>query len=150
MAKRSYALITKPSSYALILRKVPRNMKGKNNFRYPKEGVVTAPDWDPAPKCGGGLHGYIWGKGCAEGSMPTRIQYDDHGKWLVIKVSSKNVVEIPPDRWSSRTKSIKCKFKTGNVVFCGTRRGAAEFIAKDPKCPKDETAERIYYRFMGC
>ncbi len=140
--------MTKPLPYALILRKVPRNMKGRNNFLYPKEGKVSCPDWSPRPHCGGGLHGYLWGKG-SRNTMPSRISEDDHGKWLVIKTIAKNVVGIPQDNEPGREIN-KWKFKTGTVVLCGTRKAAAEFITSDPNCPKDQTAEKIFKNFFGC
>lgn len=140
--------MTKPLPYALMLRKVPRDMRGRNNFLYPKEGRVTAPDWKPTKQCGHGLHGYLWGKGDASASMPSHIAYDSHGKWLVIKVLEKHVVGIKEDSYDSYYS--KYKFKTGVVVFCGTRKAAAEFMAKDPKCPKEQTVTRIYKNFQGC
>jgi hypothetical protein len=32
------------------------DMTARNGFKYPTRGRVEAPDWDPSPKCGGGIH----------------------------------------------------------------------------------------------
>lgn len=49
----------------LFLRTVDANHKSFGGFQWPSVvGVsVTAPDWNPAPSCGRGLHGLLWGEG---------------------------------------------------------------------------------------
>ena len=43
------------------------NRRAYNNFEWPAEvgAIVEAPDWNPEPECGGGLHGLIDGRGDA-------------------------------------------------------------------------------------
>jgi hypothetical protein len=141
--------MTKPlSPYVLVLRKNKRNNKSThNNFTYPTTGRVTAPDWQRTKECGNGLHGFPWGQGNSD-AMPWLISEDDHGKWLVIKVLRKDMVILTED--NCFTLIDKCKFKTGEVVFYGNRKGAAEFIAADPNCPKSQTAKTIYNNFQHC
>ena len=57
---------------SLILRKCQKNGLSSNNFYYGKVGdIVTAPDWNPIPECGNGLHGLLEG----------------NGEWLLLYVS---------------------------------------------------------------
>ena len=50
---------------------------------------VVAPDWNPAPKCGGGLHGLLWGEG--DGSL---LSWEPESKWLVVEADEADVVKI--------------------------------------------------------
>jgi hypothetical protein len=47
----------------LILRTCKPDMTSYKGFRWPESGPVDCPDWDPKPKCGNGLHGFLWGEG---------------------------------------------------------------------------------------
>lgn len=51
----------------LMLKTVSADGTAYDGFRWPLEvgAVVTAPDWDPKPECGHGLHGLPWGEGKA-------------------------------------------------------------------------------------
>ena len=51
----------------LILRTCGANMKSHGGFQWPRSGPVSAPDWNPAPECGNGLHGFLRGEG--DGSL---------------------------------------------------------------------------------
>jgi len=42
-----------------MIKTVDKNLQGYDGFQYPKKGLVTAPDWNPKPVCGDGLHGLI-------------------------------------------------------------------------------------------
>jgi len=102
----------------LVLRSCGVDLTSFNEFQWPASGPVEAPDWDPTPFCGHGLHGLLWGEG-------------DHGhlvsvfpqKYLVVEVEESEVVAIP--RWQ---QNRMVKFPRGNVVYCGSRSGAAQFI----------------------
>jgi hypothetical protein len=73
---------------------------------------VEAPDWDPTPSCGHGLHGFL--NGCGIGSL---ADWNKSAKWLVVEIDSDSIVDLDG----------KVKFPRGEVVFCGTRE---EAIAK--------------------
>ena len=86
-------------------------MTAYNGFKWPESGYVAAPDWDPSPECGRGLHGWARGEGHYV------HEYND-GKWLVVDVLDADVVHLDG----------KCKFRAGTVVFCGTRQGAVAYL----------------------
>jgi hypothetical protein len=88
-------------------------MTGYGGFRWPERGPVEAADWDPRPVCGGGLHGLKWGEGSG-----LRVSWHDKAKWLVVEVVEGTEVDL----------GGKVKFPAGNVVFCGDRRGATDYI----------------------
>ncbi len=84
-------------------------------FRWPESGPVEAPDWDPTPRCGGGLHGLAWG--C--GSAGLLHQPDDpETVWRVVKVAAGDVVDL----------GGKVKVRGGEVVYCGGRDGALALL----------------------
>jgi hypothetical protein len=89
------------SNKVLILRKVNEDLKSNNGtFQYPEKGFVSCPDWNGKPKCGGGLHGLLWGQG--------NFNINGYGsKWQVIEVDSEDVIEL----------TGKCKFKQGVVLL---------------------------------
>ena len=49
----------------LFLKSLPANRLAYNKFLWPDQvgAIVEAPDWNPEPVCGGGLHGLINGEG---------------------------------------------------------------------------------------
>jgi hypothetical protein len=142
--------MSKPLPYTLVLRKVKRDMTSHKCsridykiFKYPDKGYVgvSTKEWDPAPCCGNGLHGLPWGIG-SYFTIPDVIQNDSHGKWLVIKVLNKNMVNI----WELNFIE-KVKFKCGHVVFKGNKKDAIKFMLADPKCPRTVTKENIQSYF---
>jgi len=74
-------------------------------FKYPlTEGaVVEAPDWNPKPACGGGLHGLPWGQG--DNSL---MNWSEDAWWQVFECDAADVVRID---------AAKCKFRRGVQVF---------------------------------
>ena len=89
---------------ALILRKCQENGFSSNNFYYGKAGeIATAPDWDPKPECGNGLHGLLEGNG----NWSLLVGFS----WLVIEAKTEDIVEIDDQ---------KCKFRTGKILFHGS------------------------------
>lgn len=102
----------------LVLRTCRSDMTSHNGFVWPSEGHVEAPDWDPAPRCGGGLHGLAWGEGDA-----TLLNWSPTAVWLVVEVNQDDIVDLRG----------KIKFPTGNVIFAGTREEAVGRIAAHPE-----------------
>lgn len=56
----------------LILRYVDQTGKSYGGFQHPMKigETVTAPDWNPAICCGGGIHGWPWGLSLGDGKEP--------------------------------------------------------------------------------
>ena len=100
------------TSTVLILRTCKADMTAHEGFRWPESGPVEAPDWDPTPECGHGLHGLLWG--CGDASS---ITYPE-GRWLVVEAKAADVVDL----------GGKVKFPRGQVVFVGTRDEAIAYL----------------------
>ena len=98
---------------ALVLRQCKSDMSSYNNFVWPTSGHVCAPDWEPTKECGKGLHGFLWGEG--DGSL---ADHSPESKWLVVSVKTADIIDL----------SGKVKFPEGEVVFCGTRYEATEYL----------------------
>lgn len=104
----------------LVLKVVNPDMSSQHSpgFKYPTSGHVRANDWKNDGQCGHGLHGWLYGKGNPtakwNGISPC-------SKWLVIEVNESDIVDI---------NSQKVKFREGNVVYCGDRKGAFEYIVE--------------------
>jgi len=78
-------------------------------FTWPASGLVKAPDWDPKPECGGGLHGFLLG--CGDGRL---ADWAESANWLVVEIDRETLIDLQG----------KVKFPKGNVMFCGNRDGA--------------------------
>jgi hypothetical protein len=106
-----------PPDRVLILRTCKRNSDGQltahGGFVWPESGPVEAPDWSPEPECGGGLHGLLWGEG--DGGL---LRWSDDAAWLVVAVEAGSTVDL----------GGKVKFPRGEVVFCGDRKAATDFV----------------------
>jgi hypothetical protein len=72
---------------ALILKTTNPDLTSRNGFQWPDSGYVECPDWDPAPQCGNGLHGLLWGEG--DGGL---LNWDSDAKWLVVEVDEEDVI----------------------------------------------------------
>ena len=110
-----------------VLRVVRGDMTSRGGFRWPMPdedlghgpGVVVAPDWDPAPVCGGGLHGWLRGEG--DPTIASCIDVDDpSARWLVVEVEWEEVVSLFGE---------KVKFPSGRVVFVDGRAEAVQHLA---------------------
>jgi hypothetical protein len=112
-----YAL---PPCKSLVLRTCDYKLQGYHGFQWPMSGPVEAPDWNTQVRCGGGLHGLLWGEG--SGSL---LNFDDGAKWLVVEVDTNSVIDLTPV-----DGSVKVKFPRGIVVHCGDRNSAPKFIAE--------------------
>jgi hypothetical protein len=97
----------------LVLRTCDADLKSHKGFQWPDHGHVIAPDWDPIPKCGNGLHGFLWGEGYS-----SLANWSDDAKWLVCEVDSDKIVD----------SKGKIKFPECDVVFCGSRFDATKYL----------------------
>jgi hypothetical protein len=109
------------SEHDLVLRTCDPDMTSFDGFKWPNEGDVEAPDWDPKPECGHGLHGLFHGCGDA-----TLLSDNSDTKWLVVKVLKDTTVDL----------GGKVKFPKGIVVYAGTKEEAVKIIAEAyPEAP---------------
>jgi len=90
-------------------------MTSTNGFKWPNEGDVEAPDWDPKPECSNGLHGLL--HGCGNAYL---LSDDPDAKWLVVKVLKGTSIDLKG----------KVKFPKGTVVYAGTKEEAVKIIAE--------------------
>ena len=97
----------------LILRTCSAAMTAYGGFRWPESGPVEAPDWNPVPVCGNGLHGALWGEG--DGNL---LDFDLAARWLVVEVPADSIVDL----------GGKVKFPRGVVVCCGDRDEATQYM----------------------
>jgi len=92
----------------LVLRSTKADGKAHGDFQHPLTvgERVTAPDWNAKPVCGGGIHGLLWGEGSTN-----LLCWDMDAWWQVYECDAADVVEIEGE-------DVKCKFRTGVLVFC--------------------------------
>jgi hypothetical protein len=95
----------------LILRTCNANMTSHGGFKWLRAGHVAAPDWNPAPMCGGGLHGFLRGEG--DGSL---ADWSSDAVWLVAEVET--YVDL----------GGKVKFPAAHVIFAGSRLEATAIV----------------------
>lgn len=105
---------TKPQT-VLVTRFCQEDMTSSYDpdFKWPKEGPASCDDWDPTPRCGGGLHGWLWGKGDIQAWGYTHTDV-----MLVVEVLKTDIVDL----------GNKVKFPKGTVVHCGTRESVTQFM----------------------
>jgi hypothetical protein len=113
MAKKKAASKVETVEEMLFLRTCAPGGISHNGFLWPLEvgAVVTAPDWDPAPKCGGGLHGLKDGNGNA-GLMNWSLD----AIWIVF--SSPFGVDLD-GKWKVQTATIRA---------VGDRKSVTDFL----------------------
>ena len=97
-----------------MLKTVNADFTSHGGFRWPRRGKVVAPDWDPEPVCGGGLHGLLWGEG--DGRL---LDWSDDAVWLVCKIDADTAVDL----------GGKIKVPEATVAHAGTRKTATAFLA---------------------
>jgi len=103
------------SEYDLVLRTCDSDMTSFDGFKWPNEGDVEAPDWDPEPKFGHGLHGLL--HGCGNGNL---LSGNHDAKWLVVKILKGTSIDLKG----------KVKFPKGTVVYAGTKKEAVKIITE--------------------
>ena len=102
-----------PQGKVLVMRTCRADMSSYNGFVWPESGPVSAPDWEPTEQCGNGLHGCLWGEGDSH-----LLNWDGDAKWLIVEVDTESIIDL----------SGKVKFPSGNVVHCGDRVSATNFL----------------------
>jgi len=97
-----------------MLRTCKADMTSYNGFKWQEKGAVVAPDWDPSPVCGKGLHGFL--SGCGKGEL---ANWNDDAVWMVCRIDWL-IVDL-----GGKVKTDKC-----TVVHCGDRKTATDKIRK--------------------
>ena len=97
----------------LVLKSVNADLTSYNGFKWKENGIVKCKDFKDTEKCGNGLHGFLWGEG--NGSL---ANWNKDAKWLVLKVDKDSIIDLDG----------KVKFPSCNVVFCGNRKDATDYI----------------------
>ncbi len=98
----------------LALKTVSADMTAQYGFLWPEKGAVVCEDWNPEPKCGGGLHSFLWGQG---GSL---LSTDESAKWLVLEIE--DYVDLHAEH------NFKIKSPKAYVVFCGKKDEAIQYL----------------------
>ena len=91
---------------AYFLRTTDKDGQSHGGFQWPREvgAIVTAPDWNPEPVCGGGLHGLLDGLGYSG-----HLSFDPDAIWWIVEAD--DAVDIDD----------KHKFQSCRVVRFGDR-----------------------------
>ncbi len=111
--------MTTSTDFVYILRACREDGTSYGDFKWPKKGRVEATDYDPAPRCGGGLHGWLWGEGKTSGVGTTVSDaLRDGGSWRAVRVRREDVIDL----------GGKVKFPRGTVVKHGTRAECANWV----------------------
>ena len=98
-----------------ILKTLPHDGKAYEGFQWALEvgATVKAPDWNPEPKCGGGLHGWLKGEGNG------RIGHIEREGCLWLVLETEQVVNIDNE---------KVKFPECKILFVGGRIDATKLL----------------------
>lgn len=118
---------SRPKNPTYMLRTCKENLSSRNEFQYPKEGFVQAPDWNPEPICGYGLHGLLMGKG--------DYYLCNYPKWMIVEIDPETVVKISDD---------KIKVPYGWVVFVGKKQAAFSFLLEKGAKTEDFEGQEIF------
>jgi hypothetical protein len=105
----------------LLLKTVNADGAAYRGFQWPRTGEVVAPDWNPDPDCGGGLHGLL--RGCGDASALSNYS---GAIWIVFAARESEVVEFDG----------KAKAPRGRVVYYGERQRAIDLLCEEyPDAP---------------
>jgi hypothetical protein len=97
-----------------FLRTTDKDGKSYCGFQWPLEvgATVTAPDWNPAPSCGNGLHGLLNGE--QDGDL---LDWSPDALWWIVGVADDApVIDLEG----------KCKFESCTVIAFGDRKTVAD------------------------
>src|SRR5271157_2142988 len=102
---------------ALFLRTCNSNFTSYINFQYPNEvgAIVSAPDWDPKPECGNGLHGLLNGNG--DSSLLSR---EESAIWMVVEASIEECIDLDG----------KYKFPKCSIKYIGKREDTVQYLVQ--------------------
>jgi len=89
--------------YVYGLRTCSADMTSYGGFQWPRKGWVEAPDWDPSPVCGGGLHFLRNGEGDVG-----LLSKSNAAVWLVTRSCVNETVDI--DAGKSKAKRCEVRF----------------------------------------
>ncbi len=115
---------------ALVIRTTGSDGAAYGGFQWPREvgAIVTAPDWDPAPICGHGLHGLLDG----DGNWSYLSDASD-ALWWIVEVVRAECVVIDGDKVKfprCRVKSIGQSAAAVREIMAAHRARVAEIIAE--------------------
>ena len=102
-----------PKTESLVLRACRADLTSRDGFSW-KNKHVKAPDWSSAPKCGGGLHGWLNGQG-----DPDAWGHQDDDKWLILAVKTSTVVDL----------GSKVKFPNARKLYVGSKVETVSLLA---------------------
>ena len=102
-----------PKTESLVLRACRADLTSRDGFSW-KNKHVKAPDWSSAPKCGGGLHGWLNGQG-----DPDAWGHQDDDKWLILAVKTSTIVNL----------GGKVKFPSARKLYVGSKVETASLLA---------------------
>jgi len=111
----------------LVIRTCRADGTSHSGFQWPTSGPVECPDWDATPRCGGGLHGLLWGDG--DWSL---LNQSHDAIWQVVEVESEAIVKIDEQ---------KVKFPRGVVVYSGGMAEAVTMVLNHQQHFKDMLTE---------
>jgi hypothetical protein len=109
--KRAKAAAPAFTRKAYILRTCNADLTSYGGFQWAASGIVSAPDWKATKDCGNGLHGFLNGEG--DGGLAS---FEPDAKWLVAEI----------EEWIDLRGKVK--FPRANVVHCGDRLSACQFL----------------------
>ena len=90
----------------LLLRFVNQQHRSYGEFQWPSEpgSIVTAPDWNSKPVCGGGVHAWPWGIGIGAGKDAV---FTD-ALWQVVSAEPKDIVWF--DSKKAKCREVRLEF----------------------------------------
>src|SRR5271157_475743 len=102
---------------ALFLRTCNSNFTSHNNFQYPNEvgAVISAPDWDPKPECGNGLHGLLNGNGNS-----SLLYKKESAIWMVVEANIEECINLDG----------KYKFPKCSIKYIGKREDTVKYLVQ--------------------
>jgi len=107
----------------LILKTVNPDMTAYNGFVWPGVGeTIEAPDWNPSPVYGGGLHGLAWG----EGDGIFMLDWEDDAVWIVFEPIDAYGMPSTEEVVAINDEAVKCR--RARVLCVGTKDDAIKFL----------------------
>lgn len=108
----------KEAPHVLVLRSCFKDMTCSNGVKYPEKGKVTCKKWNPSPNSKTGLTGFLWG--CGD---PNLANWFHDPKWILMKVSSKDIVDL----------GSCVRFPRGEVILAGSLKDCTDKLLEYPE-----------------